>query len=215
MHDRELEFYCRGSTDGLQCEKVICAKGLTKEHNGHDIVDIEEELEERKKIVENTIKDVGDATDKVSKLSDKTENRYKKITKEIEKLRKKSKDEIDRLLDDFQLECKSSQEKDLEGLLKAWNQLDQYRQKLKDISNKETQPGSLPDMDVVQNVKGDLGRIHKFSKQLSKSIRAANDTVDIRMEIVKSLGRETTETHWSFQPKINKSASKCEHIAQY
>ncbi len=197
LHNRELVFYCRNDS----CKKTICAKGLREEHNEHDVVDVEDEHKERSKIIEEVINKADESRSGLFKLNKEAKERHGMILLEIEKLRKKSKEEIDRALDYFMKKCIQLDIKYKEDVMAGLNHNDQLQSSLAEIWNNNGKPGFLPDMKLVEKIRGDLDGLRTYTEGQSEYIHAARDNVNIKLDIVATLGSETDHVERSLYLK--------------
>ncbi len=192
LHNRELTFYCRAES----CKKLICSKGLRGEHSSHEVVDIEEEQEKVKIAVDLAHKDAKTLKIKLMKLYKNIKGNQKNIHDQMETVRKMSKDTIDSFIDGFKKELAVLNDKHLEEVASASDQLEEKLDTLRYISSGSNNSGFLPDVGLIEKIHSEIANLPFSSLQLPCR-HFGNDGMEIKMEIIKRLDSEIDSYQWS------------------
>ncbi len=195
QHSRDLEFYCSADS----CKKPICSKCLLGEHKTHQVVDIEEEQQNRKAILQHAIEYATTLKQNVSKIKTEMETLHEQTLQDIEVIRKRSKDVIDSVLNDFKKECEKRNKESTKHLGFASYQLDEKCSTLTDISSNLGKSGFLPDVEIIQHIHNGIAQLPFINMQLPV---VNNDDLSVKVEIIKQLGSEVDRFTWSSQHDI-------------
>ncbi len=188
LHESKLAFYCKGE----YCEEVICAKCLRAEHTGegHEVVDLEEEHEERIVFLKSVIQEADDAGVTVVEMRKDAERRHEKIAHDIEELREKNKVLMKNIEDLFQRNSEISKRNELSSSKTSVKLLDQNRDTLKDMLEKVNQSGCLPDKELIETIQSEIQAICEIAEEDSENQNF--DRIEIKLEITKDFDSVTS-----------------------